>query len=83
MHYQSQEVSFEAAGKVVPQSVFNFVVTLLSDKGEVQQFDDLQDLATVNPTIKQKSLVQSQQIKHHVAGIPTPLGTATACHLYN
>ena len=65
---------------MVPDSLFNFTVMLLSDKkpglsegGRV----------IVDQRITDKATIISQHILQLVSGVPTPLGIATAYHVYN
>ncbi|XP_034038500.1 uncharacterized protein LOC117521252 [Thalassophryne amazonica] len=74
------DISFTAASTLVPDSLFNFTSSLLCDKGpELAE----SGRAQVDQSTAEKALIMSQQMLQHVSGIPTPLGTANAYHLYN
>lgn len=77
---QLTEISFTSADKIVPDSVFNFLAMLLCGNArELQESGRVKvDLATT-----EKVLIASQQLLQHVTGIVTPLGIASAFHVYN
>ena len=79
---QSTEVSNAAAGKTVPDSLFNFTAMFLCDKPKLPNKEEslrvLVDLET-----GEKALTITQQVLQHVGGMSTPLGIATTYHLYN
>jgi len=77
---QSTEISFAAAARLIPDSLFNFTAMLLSETPT-----KLQESGRVlvnQPTIE-KALIASQQLLQHIAGVPTPLAIATAYHVFN
>ena len=78
---QSTEISFEAADKLVPDSLFNFASMLLYDK--VAKPRDDSKRVELDVLMKEKVLILSQQLLQHTYGICTPLSIATAYHLYN
>ena len=81
---QSTGVSFSAAEKMIPNSLFNFTAMLLCDKPRVStQGDPLSSRRVlVDQPVREKALIVSQQLLQHVAGVPTPLGIATTYHIY-
>ena len=76
------EVSNAAAGKTVPDSLFNFTAMLLCDKQNMPNKEEslrvLVDLET-----GKKALTITQHVLQHVGGMSTPQGIATPYHLYN
>ena len=83
---QTTEVSFAAAEKMVPISLFNFTAMLLCKKTRLTQGEEETHSSgrlSVDEPTKEKALIVSQQLIQHVSGIATPLGIATAYHVYN
>ena len=76
----STEISFTSANDIVLDSLFNFTAMLLSDK-----IPELSEggRAVVDQRIAEKAVIMSQHILQHVTGVATPLGIATAYHIFN
>lgn len=75
------DISFDAADKLVPDSLFNFSSMLLYEK--LTKPGENSKRVVVDDLMKEKALILSQQILQHACGMPTPLSIATAYHLYN
>uniref|UniRef100_UPI00358F52E3 uncharacterized protein isoform X1 n=1 Tax=Myxine glutinosa TaxID=7769 RepID=UPI00358F52E3 len=83
---QFTEISFAAAERIVPQTLFDFTTMLLSDKAGKKHQESgshISDSSLLHPAIREKALVISQQLMQHVAAVPTPLSVATAYYVYN
>ena len=83
---QTTEVSFPAAEKMVPIYLFNFTAMLICKKTRLTQGEEETHTSgrlSVDEPTKEKALIVSQQLIQHVSGIATPLGIATAYHVYN
>lgn len=77
----SVEMSVDAASKLVPDSFFNFTACLVSDK-HYQPEEDAKRFQVDRDT-SNRAIIVSQQLLQHITSMQTPLGTATALHLYN
>lgn len=77
----SIEISFDAADKLVPDTLFNFVAMLLYEK--ITKPADNSKRVDVDELMKEQILILSQQLLQHTYRISTPLSIATAYHLYN
>lgn len=76
----STEISFTSANDMVPDSLFNFTAMLLNDK--IPELSEDGRVIVDQPTAE-KAIIMSQHILQHVSGVPTPLGIATAYHIFN
>jgi len=79
---QSTEISFAAAEKIVPDSLFNFTAMLLSGKVYKPLGKECERM-TVDQSTKERALIMSQQLLQQASSIPTPLAIASSYHIYN
>jgi len=73
-------VTAESASAIVPNSFFNFTSQLLNDK--VQPLGN-NNRISLNENQERKSVLLSQQMLQHTAGVTTPLSIGTSYHIYN
>lgn len=78
----SLEISPESASAIIPDSLFNFIASLLLDKDQLSGQENSIRME-VDDNTRDKILVIGQQVLQHIGGVVTPLAVGTAYHLYN
>jgi len=77
---KSTEISFVAAARLIPDSLFNFTAMLLSETPPKLQESGR---VMVNEPTTEMALIASQQLLQHIASVPTPLAIATAYNVFS
>lgn len=76
----STDISLTSASQMVPDSLFNFTGMQLYDR--VLEFSTA-GRVIVDQATTEKSVIISEHILQNLFGVPTPLGIATAYHIFN